>query len=380
MTTTRSVINNDIDEQASFPLFVLPQELREGGIYSNFSLTELSLFAQTARKAEQETASLRQALAAALHAEPESYELQDTTKLAAIALLKKCPWLLFREIKWHQGVCTSPYRIILATGDFWARKQVHEHILPLIEDGEIKAQAEFEKQFPGCEFDPKLGEEQLYDDRNRKQIADVMTQLDVIVKCVRTDFFTDRQAAQETTDAAAKLGQILKSGIPETGLCFPLGIMKAIFQAYEKLAEALGEFEIDQLSFFSFKVIAPALAASTAVDGQCYKTGINNLDMENGPDRQDGLFCQSPKGLPEKSAPISDMLGNTVFVDPADGYVCMTTTFSHIFNWYTKDGKDAKASFNNPAMIWWDSEILDDLWKAKAEAFACCKPPVSLKY
>jgi hypothetical protein len=51
-------------------------------------------------------------------------------------------------------------------------------------------------------------------------------------------------------------------------------------------------------------------------NGQCVKNGLANFNMEIGPNRQDSLFGQHPKGIPEDKAPLGDKLGKTMFVDP----------------------------------------------------------------
>lgn len=99
----------------------------------------------------------------------------------------------------------------------------------------------------------------------------------------------------------------------------------------------------DQLSFFSCAVIGAAEAALTAVDGQCCKHGLNQLDMNKGPDRRDGLFCCHPKGIPQALAPINDKLGHTMFVDPYSGYSCVLSSEPGTFDWYYKNGRVARA-------------------------------------
>jgi hypothetical protein len=85
-------------------------------------------------------------------------------------------------------------------------------------------------------------------------------------------------------------------------------------------------------------VIGGAEAALSAVDGQCVKTGLAILDMENGPDRRDGLFCRHPKGVPQELAPLVGKLGKTMFVDPYDGYsVFVSASSPAVFVWYNKN-------------------------------------------
>src|SRR5262249_2877224 len=92
------------------------------------------------------------------------------------------------------------------------------------------------------------------------------------------------------------------------------------------------------LSFFSREVIGGASAALSAVDGQCWKYGLSKLDMNKGPDRRDGLFCQHPKGIPQKLAPLAGKLGSKMFVDPYDGYACFLSSKVGYCDWYNKSG------------------------------------------
>ncbi|OGT45677.1 MAG: hypothetical protein A3E83_02870 [Gammaproteobacteria bacterium RIFCSPHIGHO2_12_FULL_41_20] len=74
-------------------LEVLPIEIREE-IYSRCPQAALGLFARASRGAEEASAFIR-LLAATVNAEPESYQQADATRLAAIAILKRHPELLF---------------------------------------------------------------------------------------------------------------------------------------------------------------------------------------------------------------------------------------------------------------------------------------------
>lgn len=65
-------------------------------IYPATPMDVLGLFARTCQKAEAETALLR-LLHCAAFALPESWQQEDKTKLAAIALLKTHPHLLFQK-------------------------------------------------------------------------------------------------------------------------------------------------------------------------------------------------------------------------------------------------------------------------------------------
>lgn len=333
-----------------FPLFDLPEEVNSKQIYPDFSLKECGLFAQGSHAAEKATAFLR-LLPSAVDAEPKSYNPKsykpgDETKLAAIAILKRHPELLFRKgmVVDHLGrkILASPYQLFLGAGDIWALKQVHDAILPKINDGEAQAEAQFKEQFPHCQwpFDPNKGEEQLYDDRNKAQKEQTIAQLKVIVGKITADPCTNGEATlEETRKAVAELCQIFapKEGeVIRTGLHFPLAIMREIFKVYDA---QFNPWTGPQLSFFSRKVIGAALCASTAVDGQCCKIGLSNLDMKKGPDRQDGLFCSHPKGIPASLAPIRTKLGREMFVDPYDGYSCFLTSSPGDFDWFNKNGR-----------------------------------------
>jgi hypothetical protein len=338
--------SNNNDEEVSPPsLFddLLPDIRAE--IYSHCLPTTLGLFARTSRQAAQETAFLR-LLSCMVEAEPESYKQTDKqtdeTRLAAIAILKRYPELLFRKgtVTDHVGrkIKASPYRVFLGAGDIWALKQVHEEILPNIEDGEAKAKDQFQAQFPNCPwpFNPKLGEEQLYDNRNKKQIEQVIAQLETIVEKITADPCINSLATlDETTKAVSDLRKIFepKEGeVIQTGLHFPLGIMREIYKVYHDQ-----EWNEAQYAFFSREVIGAVLSASTAVDGQCCKYGLHNLDKKKGPDRRDGLFCRHPKGIPQELAPLKGKLGKTVFVDLYDGESCFLTSVPGVFNWYSKN-------------------------------------------
>jgi len=246
-------------------------------------------------------------------------------------------------IKDHFGrwIKASPYRLFLGAGDSWALKQVHDEILPLMEDGEAKAREEFKKQFPNCSlpFDPKLGEEALYDARNIDQIKKVIAQLQTIVVVMKADPCSNGRATLDVTkDAVSELCKIFapqKGEIIQTGLHFPLGILKEIFKVYSAQFEL---WSTDQLSFFSRAVIGSTEAALTTVDGQCCKNGLLEVDMHKGPDRRDGLYCSKPVGIPQDKAPIGDKLGHTMFVDTYNGYACFLSSTPRYFNWYNKVG------------------------------------------
>ncbi|OGT45322.1 MAG: hypothetical protein A3E83_08650 [Gammaproteobacteria bacterium RIFCSPHIGHO2_12_FULL_41_20] len=151
-------------------LDILPRDTIEV-IGSFCSPGTLGLFAQVSQGAEEESAFPR-LLTAAVNAEPESYKQKDATRLAAIAILKRHPELLFKvgTVTDHFGrkIEATPYRLFLGAGDTWALKEVHESIIPCIENGNAIAEAQFKAQFPHCPWPstPDMNEEALYDDRN----------------------------------------------------------------------------------------------------------------------------------------------------------------------------------------------------------------------
>lgn len=333
-----------------FPLFDLDQNIRKKNVYPHVAMGILGLFAQTCRKAAAETAFLR-VLTAAVEAEPMSYNQEDEASLAAIAILKRHPELLFVKgmVTDHFGrkIFASPYQLFLGAGDVWALKQIQDEIISNIEDEKARARMQeqaddqFQQQFPNCRFpyNSEMGEAVLYDERNEKLIAQVIVQLESIADAITADPCTNGVATFDaTTEAVAALREIFipKQGeVIETGLHFPLAIMREIFRVYDAQFDA---WSGAQLSFFSYEVIGAVLAASTAVDGQCYKNGLSNLDMNKGSDRRDGLFCRHPKGIPQKLAPFVDKLGRVMFVDPYNGTSCFQPPAADYFDWYNKNG------------------------------------------
>ena len=336
-------IQENAAHNSGLPLFgEVHRVVREQIIYpiTFTSIKALGMFAATCQRAEADTAFLR-VLHAAVGAEPESYKQKDETSLAAIAILKRHPELLFVKgiVTDHFGrkIFASPYQLFLGAGDTWALKQVHEEIIPHIDGGEAKTQ--FKEQFPNCElpFNPELGEAVLYDDRNKAMIEQVIVQLETIVEAITADPCTNGCATRpETTAAVEKLCQLFasdKGKTIKTGLHFPLAIMQEIYKVY-----VAAPWNLPRLSYFSREVIGAALLASTAVDGQCYKTGLSNLDYKKGPDRRDGLFCRQPKGIPPELAPLGDKLGRTCFVDPYYGESCFQSSTLGSFVLYNKNG------------------------------------------
>jgi hypothetical protein len=370
--------NLDYNEASSFPIFNLQKDALETQIYPNFPLNPLGLFAQTSRGNENATAFAR-LLPSAVDAEPESYQQEDETKLAAIAILKRHPGLLFQKgiVTDHFGrkIWTSAYQLFLGTGDTWALKQVHDTIIPKILDGEALTHAQFKEQFPNCQqgFDPDKGEEQLYDDRNRMQIDQVIDQLNIIVASITADPCTNGLATlPETKEAVAALRRLFapdENDVIRTGLHFPHEIMKAVFKVY---SAQFNPWSVGQLSFYTREVIGSTEAALTAVEGQCCKNGLSSLNMEKGPDRRDGLFCRHPKGIPQVLAPISNKLGDRMFVDPYDGYSCVLSSRVGLFDWYNKNGRWARrralaAGWRLEARLF--GRGLENLWRTKAETY-----------
>lgn len=339
-----------------FPLPQLDPNVRKQNVYPHVEIGMWGMLAATCQRAETETALLR-LMTAAVGAEPVSYKQESETSLAAIAILKRHPELLFVQgiVVDHFGrkIFASPYQLLHGAGDVWALKQVHEEIISKIEDEKARAhmqeQAEyqFQQQFPNCElpFNPNLSEAALYDDRNIAQIEQVKENLKRIVAVISADPCTNGVATHpETTAAVEELRQLFapKQGeVIKTGLHFPLAIMREIFSVYDAQFDP---WNWGQLSFFSREVIGAALAASTAVDGQCCKHGLSKLDMNKGPDRRDGLFCRRPKGVPVDLAPLSGKLGRTMFVDPYGGESCVQSSTAGYFDWFIKGGLDLKVA------------------------------------
>jgi len=305
-------------------------------------LKELGIFSRTSSQGMANTALLR-LQKSILTAVPEDYD-QLRPRLASIAILKRYPYLLFKtrgqSVTDHYGreVIDVPYRILLGTFDIWALKQVHEEILPLIHDGEKQAKAQFGTHFPNllCQFDSIRSEEDLYDDRNRDQLKKVESHLKLIVQKITADPCTNGLATlDETKNAVAELQKIFttkKEEILRTGLHFPQGIMIMIIRSL------IPRWTTEQKAYYSFAVVGAAEAASTAVDGQCYKHGFHRLIGDTGPDRRDGLLCSRPKGIPKDKAPLNSKLGDSLFVDPTSGNSSFISDGVSSIVTYKKDG------------------------------------------
>jgi hypothetical protein len=367
-------------EAGTSSIFNLQKDSLEAQIYPNFPLNPLGLFAQTSLFNES-TTSYTRLLPSAVYAEPESYKQADATSLAAIAILKKRPELLFQKgiVTDHFGrkIWASAYQLFLGTADTWALKQVHDTIIPKILDGEAQARIQFQEQFPNCSFPPSpdMSEEALYDERNRAQVKQVIDQLMMIVARITVDPCDNGVATlSETTEAIAQLRKIVapkEDEVIRTGLHFPFAMMDEVFKVY---GAQYNPWSVEQLSFYSREVIGSIEAALTAVDGQCYKTGFKDLNLEKGPDRCDGLFRRHPKGIPKEEAPISKQLGDRMFVDPYDGNSCGFSSREGYFNWYWKDVEDGWywVQERNVQSSRCDGTPLQNLWRTKAEIYGQC--------
>ncbi len=98
----------------------VPRDVRAVKIYPFTPIDMLGMFARTCYKAEAETAFTR-LLPAVVGAEPMSYQQEDETSLAAIAILKRHPDLLFVKemVVDHFGrkIFASPYQLLHGAGD-----------------------------------------------------------------------------------------------------------------------------------------------------------------------------------------------------------------------------------------------------------------------
>src|SRR5262249_3539757 len=154
------------------------------------------------------------------------------------------------------------------------------------------------QQFPNCPWPPPkdlkdLREDLLYDDRNKRQIAEIVEQLVTVKQLLDVDPFNNNEPLGVTTLAVKKLCQLFqpKPGeVIRSGLHFPPAIINEIYETYN----ALGGHR----SFFSLAVIKPALDALSTVDGQCCQYGLRDLDMKKGPRRRCHPFYQHSLGQP----------------------------------------------------------------------------------
>lgn len=289
-------------------------------IYNHLSPSDLGVFAQSSRQLESETAFDR-LMHAAINAEPEFATWGEETPydLAAIAILKRHPELLFRkkQIKDHYGrqIFGSPYQVFLGAGDLWAIRQIHAQILPLIEDGKVKAKTQFKEQFPNYDNPLVEGEDRearFYDERNQQLIDEIEKQLSVVKMCLDADPFTDHQptgATKQAVEALCKLFQPTSDEVIKSGLHFPITIIDEIYKIYRKIKRK------DHRAFFSLAVIKPALDASPTVDQQCYQQGLSSLLEMRGPYRLCYPCYQHPKGKPLSLTHVDTKLAATI-IDP----------------------------------------------------------------
>jgi hypothetical protein len=368
-----------------FPLSDLQKETRQEEIYPRFPLSVLGLLAQTATQYDAETTFLR-LLPAAIHAAPAFLDAkEDATALASIALLKKHPELLFikKKVTDHYGreIWASPYQIFLGAGDIWALKQVHEEIIPKIENGEAQAKAQFKEQFPN--YDKKLEdgmdeEARFYDDRNKQQIEKIVKQLTTVKQLIDVDPFNNNEpldATKQAIETLCKLFQPAPAEVIRSGLHFPLAIIKKIYETYDALQ---GDW-----SFFSLAVIKPALDALSTVDGQCCQHGLINLDMEKGPNRRCHSSYQHPLGQPLSLTLVNDKDGRGHgLVDPYDGNVLFVSSTPGYLNYFNKNGAGLHGMGGG-----WLSAVgvrcgwpLKNLWRAKAVAYSSYYAAVAEKH
>jgi hypothetical protein len=329
-------------------LDALPNEIREKELYPRTPLSALGFLAQTAKQYEAETTFLR-LLQASIHAAPEFLDAnKDATALAAIAILKKHPELLFRKMKVtdHYGrvILASPYQIFLGAGDVWALRQIHSDILPLIKkngedekDGQEQAEVEFRKQFPNCPWPipQDLSEEMLHDDRNKQQIEEVKKQLAIVKQHMDVDPFSNNKPLDTTQQAIKTLCELFqpKPGeVIRSGLHFPPAIIKEVYKTYNALQ--------GHWSFFSLAVIKPAFDALSTVDGQCCQGGLINLDSEKGPSRRCHPSYKYPLGKPLSLTFVNDKekRGVAALVDPYDGDVLFVSPKANYYDWFNKSG------------------------------------------
>lgn len=327
----------------------LPEEVRSNELYPQCSLAILGAFAQTSQKAEVETAFLR-LQSASINAAPEFLdENKDAFALAAIAILKKHPDKLYellftkKVVKDHYGreILASPDQLFLGAGDVWASKQTRE-IISLIPDEatrtkiQQKAQAQFREWFPNYEQKIEEGQDEearLYDDRNKRQIAAIVKQLDVVKQLIGVDPFTNSAPLEVTKQAVEVLCQLFRptpGEVIRSGLHFPLAIIKEIYKVYDGLQKGY--------SFFSLSVIEPALDALSTVDGQCCRYGLKNLNMETGPARRCNPVFKHPIGQPLRVMRTNDKAKSVaVLVDSYDGDICFSSGAGS-FSWFDKEG------------------------------------------
>jgi hypothetical protein len=220
----------------------------------------------------------------AAFASPASQDQEDKSKLAVLSCLKWYPELLFAEgyVRDPAGhvIYGSVYKIFLATGDIWALETVHEEIIPLIKNGEVIAEMQYEQQFPHHVTG------KIYDDRNFAQIAQLKEDLKEIEAAISVDLCTDGKATkQRTIDAINKLRDHLapKEGIIiRTGMHSPRRILKIMHGICNQNYYL---WSGEQYALYCCEVIGKGEAIATAVDAQRYTKGLANADESTPPDR-----------------------------------------------------------------------------------------------
>jgi hypothetical protein len=326
----------------------LPKSVRQHNVYPLTPLSALSFLALTGKKYEAETAFVR-LLLATIHAAP--LDSKDATALASIAILKKHPELLFMKKRvtdsYGREFFASPYQIFHGMGDLWALKQIHKDILPLIPNGETQVEIQFKGQFPNCPWPPPedLSEEMLYDDRNKQQIEDIVKQLAVVKSLIEASSFRpNKTTVQAAFDALYKLFQPKPGEVIQSGLHFPLAIIKEIYKVHEMLSE--------NYSLYCLTVIKPALDALSAVDGQCCQSGLENIHIETGPDRRCHSLYQHPLGRPLSLTFVEDKRC-AVMVDPYDAEIYLPSSSQQ-----KQRGSLFDRSNKNGRLKGWRGEIL----------------------
>jgi hypothetical protein len=273
-------------QEQSLLLGVVPRDIRTQLINSLLPIDVLGLFAQTCKKAETETAFLR-LLHAAAFALPESYQQEDKTKLAAIAILKRYPGLLFQKGYTRDPAGNllygSAYQIFLGAGDVWALQTIHEEIIPNINDGEVVAKDQYQQQFPNGE---------IYDDRNHAQIAQAKEDLKEIVAAISIDRCAHGKATlQRTRSAIRALREHLapQRDAIQTGLYSPPEILKIIHEVYGQNVDA---WTWEKLCLYSYELIGGGERSAASVDAQCYRRGLTAFDIKIPPDRTSSYFSR----------------------------------------------------------------------------------------
>lgn len=301
--------------QLSPTLGGIPTHLKQECIYSRLPQKVLGLFARTCSQAEAET-RYSHVMHCAVWALPESYKQEDKTKLAAIAILKRHPELLFKRgyVKGPSGlVYGSPYQVFLGAGDIWALKTIEKEIIPHIPNGKTIAEEQYKQQFP------YHAKDSVYDDRNSVQIAQLEEDLKEIVAAISDDPCTNGKATkQRTKDAIKMLREHLaakENEVITSGMHSPPEILKIMHEVYNQNYDP---WTGDQFTLYSIQVIGSGETVASAVDAQRYKKGLCNYTDENTPPDRTASYYLPAGGVP------SD-LGESCFIDVyfgAEGFAC----------------------------------------------------------